>query len=81
MSAAHKLYEKHSQDELVAMQEAICADPASKAQSGQLRIYTAAASKRLDAIAQAITWKLEDKRRTQGNLVPTSGYSGRNSNK
>lgn len=81
MVAAHRLYEKHTQDELLRMQEVVSADPASRNTAGGIHLYTPAVRKQLSAIAQAIAWKVEDTRAAAGRPVPTAGYSGRRSNR
>jgi hypothetical protein len=42
-------------------------------------VLTPSARKKLNAIAQAIAWHMEDEREKSGNPVPVSGYSGRKS--
>lgn len=36
-------------------------------------------AKKFEDIARAVTWRLADKRAAEGDPVPTSGYSGRQS--
>ncbi len=80
MSAA-KLYQKHSQAELLALQKKIEEDPANHLPAGSIFRLTSTARKKLDQIAQAITFHLADKRAAAGNPVPISGYSGRQTNR
>lgn len=67
-------------DELLAMQQAIEADPANK-QNGGLYLYTPKARKKLDAIARQITHNMAMKRAAEGNPVVCDGYSGRQKNR
>ena len=81
MTLAVNLYRKHSPAELVAMQEAIRNEPANKMPPRSLYLYVPKARKKLDAIAQAITFHLQDKREAEGRPVAADGYSGRQSNR
>jgi len=56
------------------------ADPDNK-ETGGLFLYTKSARKKLAAIVEAIAWHLADERELNGNPIPISGYSGRNSKK
>ena len=62
------------------MQAELMADPSNKETEG-LYLYTKPARKKLAAIAGAIAWHLADERELNGNPIPISGYSGRNSKK
>jgi hypothetical protein len=67
-----RLYEKYTTSELVAME----------AEFPPLAIdRTPAQRKQATAIRQAIAWHMEDKRKADGDPVPTSGYSGRQTNR
>jgi hypothetical protein len=67
--------------ELLAERERIEADPANRSAPGSLWIYTAAARRKLDRINLAIAANMAADRAAAGRPVPTSGYSGRNSNR
>ncbi|MBG6083106.1 hypothetical protein [Rubrivivax gelatinosus] len=79
MTRALQLYRKYSQEELVRMQEALCADPQSRNTSGGIYLYTAPVRRKLADIAQGITYHLVDRRAAAGQTVVVDGYSGRNS--
>lgn len=81
MSTAVRLYQKHSQSELMEMRKAIEKDPENLAPPGELFRFKKEARRKLDKIDQAITWHLADKRAAAGDPVPTCGYSGRQSNR
>lgn len=81
MTRALTLYQRHTQAELLQMQADIGADPANRNTGGGIRIYTAAASRKLADIASAITHHLSDKRAAVGNPVTADGYSGRQTNR
>lgn len=81
MTRALKLYKKHTQAELLALQAGIEADPANRNPQGSFQIYTERARRQLSDIATAITHHLADKRATAGNPVPVDGYSGRQTNR
>ena len=68
-------------EELVAMLQAIEDDPLSKNRPDSIYIYTPKARKKMDEIARAITGNLEDKRIAEGRPVPCCGYSGRQTNR
>ena len=78
---AVRLCDKHTMRELLDMQAAVESDPKSAGAPGSLRKYAPAASKLLDDIAQAITWKMAEKRAAEGMPVAVAGYTGRNSNR
>ena len=59
MSMAYDYNKKYSMQQLLDMQQKIIDDPANKNTGGGIWIYKKYANKRLDAIAQAITWKLQ----------------------
>lgn len=52
-----------SMEELIALRKKIEGDPKSKNPKGGFNIYTKAAKKKLDDIAWAITYKLQEKKR------------------
>lgn len=81
MTVALKLYQKHSQDDLLKMEAALCNDPANRAPTGSIFIYNKSTHKKLAEIASAIAMHLADKREAAGNPVPTCGYSGRQTNR
>ena len=66
MTRAHDLYKRHTQTELTAMQQAITSDPASQnpdaANHGSIWLYTPKARKKLEDIAWAIRYHMDDKR-------------------
>lgn len=68
---AVKLYRKYSIDELQAMAAKIKADPANQyarnsvQRATSIYLYTPAARRKLDAIAWAITYHLQENRRTK----------------
>lgn len=74
---AIRLYQKHTQAELIAMRDAITADPSNRDTLGSIYIYKPAARRKLDAIDLAITMRLEDTRNAAGQPVSAAGYSGR----
>ena len=76
MNAALSLYKKHDQAELLRMQAAIEADPASRNTSGGIHLYAPNARRRLSAIAEAISYHMADRRAASGRPVPSDGYSG-----
>lgn len=53
-----RLYENHTLDELAAMMREILAD--KQPQPNSLYIYSKAQRTRMDAIAWAITWKMQE---------------------
>ena len=79
MTRALNLYKRHSQADLVSMQAMVASDPANRNPDGGIFIHTAQARRKLDDIAQAITFHLDDSRTAAGRPVPTDGYSGRQS--
>lgn len=81
MASATVLHKRHSKAELLEQMQAIEADPANKNPDGEVFRFNAAARKRLDAIAQAITFHLADEREAAGKPVPCDGYSGRQTNR
>jgi hypothetical protein len=81
MTKALTLYKKHSQDQLLAMQAAIHADPGSRSTDGGIHIYNHKARRQLSDIAEAITHHMADSRAAAGNPVPTNGYSGLKQNR
>ena len=63
MTAALTLYKRKTQAELTAMQQAIRDDPACRMPPGSgIHIYTPKARKKLQDIAWAIRYHLDDKR-------------------
>lgn len=79
--SALSLYKKHTQQELIALDEATSADPANQAPAGGIYRHTPKARKLIADIAQAITWHMADAREAAGNPVKVAGYSGRKSNR
>jgi hypothetical protein len=80
MPTSNTYYKKYSKQELVQLTSEIEGDPNNKETEG-LYLYTKPARKKLAAIAEAIAWHLADERELNGNPIPVSGYSGRNSKK
>lgn len=80
MNAA-TLYAKHDQAALLALARQVEADPANRNPAGSVAIFTPAASRKLGAIAHAIAMHQADRRAAAGQPVPTSGYSGRQTNR
>jgi hypothetical protein len=69
-------------EELVALQEAICADPKNRnPKADSIFKYTKATHKKLDEIAWAITHKLRELRVARGETINDCGYSGRQTNR
>lgn len=62
MSRGLALYKRHSMEELGSMQRAIHADPACRNLSGGIHLYTPNARKKLEDIAWAIRYHLDDKK-------------------
>lgn len=62
MSRAYRLYCRHSVEELVAMQQRIRNDPASRNPNGGIWLYTKPVHKNLDDISWAIYYHTEDTR-------------------
>lgn len=71
-----RLYERHTMPELVTMAQYLRDDPANRDEG--LYLYTPQTRRKLDAIAQAITWHLADARAARGEPIVSNGYSGRN---
>lgn len=70
--SAVRLYETKTTAELIAMDAAM----------PPLAIDRTPAQRKLaDDIRRAIQWQMEDRRRERGDPVPTSGYSGRQTNR
>lgn len=57
------LYHKYTMSELTDMAERIWADPANRNPEGSLYIYTPKARKKLENIARAITFHIEERRK------------------
>lgn len=76
-----KKLDDHTTEELVAMRRAVEDDPANRNPTESIFIYTPKAMKKLRAIDDAITRKVAERRAAAGNPVPTSGYSGRQTNR
>jgi len=79
--SALRLYKKHDKASLLALMDQVSKDPANRAPEGSLFIHTKAAGKKLDDIAQAITWHIGDEREAAGKPVSVDGYSGRQTNR
>ena len=71
--------------ELLEMMAAIESDPANQMPDRQLHqhlhLYTPKACKKLNKIAWQITSNIADKRKADGDPVPTCGYSGMKQNR
>jgi hypothetical protein len=80
MTSSNTYYKKYSKTDLIQLQAELIADPDNKETEG-LFLHTKPARKKLAAIAEAIAWHLADERELNGNPIPISGYSGRNSKK
>ena len=70
-----------TKEELVAMSDAICNDPANLNPPGSIIIYTPSAVKKLDKIARQIQYLIGETRKAEGKPINTDGYSGRQTNK
>ena len=57
------LYHKYSMQELIDMAERIRADPENHNPKGSLYIYTPKARKKLENIARAISFHIEERRK------------------
>lgn len=81
--SAIRLYQRFDKPALVAMSQALDADPANRPDPalGSIYLLSPAARKQSAAIAQAIAWHIEDERKVAGCPVPVAGYSGRSSNR
>ena len=78
---AWKLAEKHSMGELQGMLQRLVDDPMSRNESpGSVMIYNKRAQKKMDAIGDAISIHLKQ-RKIDNGTYETQGYSGRNSNR
>jgi hypothetical protein len=78
---AWKLAERHTMEELQSMLKAAMEAPESKNDNpASLMIYNRKASKRIDAICDAISLHLKQ-RKIDSGTYKTEGYSGRNSNR
>jgi predicted HNH restriction endonuclease len=61
------LYKRYSMQELVEKQKNIRENPANRnPKNGSIFIYKKSIERNLDAIAQAITWKIQDERERNG---------------
>jgi hypothetical protein len=67
--------------ELIAIREALEADPANKNPARGIFLYTAATHRKLDAIASQITHNMIETKKAKGTYVAPDGYSGRKSNR
>ncbi len=73
---AIRLSEQYTKEQLIAMEQSLCSDPANRA-NGQrgIFLYTKEAQRKIDAIRRAIQIKLDE-----SNGVKTiPGYTGRQS--
>lgn len=78
---AWKLADRHTMEELRKMLKAVMEAPESKNDNpASLNIYNPKASKRIDAIGDAISLHLKQ-RKIKIGTYETQGYSGRNSNR
>jgi hypothetical protein len=66
---------------LLEMMLAIESDPKNRMPAGHLYLYIPKARKKLEKIARQITYNLAEKRKADGNPVPTCGYSGMKQNR
>lgn len=62
MSRRLTLFLKHSPEELHAMQDRIKADPANRMPKGSVYLYIPKARKKLEDIAWAITYHMQDRK-------------------
>ena len=67
--------------ELLEMMAEIESDSKNRMPPGHLNLYTPKARKKLEKIARQITYNLADKRKADGDPVPTCGYSGMKQNR
>ena len=77
---AYKLADNYTMTELLALQAKTEADPVNKNTGGGIYLYSPSARRLLNDIAQAITWKMAEKRISEGMPPIVAGYSGRNCN-
>ena len=76
-----KLYNKYTKEELLAMAKLIEVNEENhETDKKSIYKFKPDARKRLDEIAQAITWHMEDARNLSNNPVAVSGYTGRKTN-
>jgi len=68
-------------EELLALDAQLCANPANLSPAGCFFRYTPATHKKLDAIAQQIAYNIRQKRIAAGIPINDEGYSGRQTNK
>ncbi|MCG3207249.1 MAG: hypothetical protein FOGNACKC_00849 [Anaerolineae bacterium] len=72
-----KLAQKHTLEELVAMEAKVSNDPANRNQvPGSIYLHTAKARKQLEVIRWAITYKLQERREARGETINEAGYTG-----
>lgn len=69
MTFAYDAYKKYSVTELSAMAAKIKADPKNKSSGDTIYLFTTKATKRLDEIAQAITFHMQDFQLTLENNI------------
>lgn len=75
-----RLFDNHSLDELCDMLRSERENTDNLNPTGSVLIYTKKAQKKIDAIADAISLHLKN-RKIENGTYETSGYSGRNSNR
>lgn len=80
MTDAYRLYERHDLAALQAMLQEQMDAPENRNPPGCVFIYTKRAQRKMDAIAEAISMHLKDRKIANGTYQ-TEGYSGRNSNR
>lgn len=68
-------------EELQTLRVSIESDPANKAPTDSLYLYTPEARKRLEAIAREIQANVATKRAAAGEEVLMAGYTGRQTNR
>lgn len=79
--SALSLYKKHTQSELIALDQAISDDPVNLAPAGGIFRFTTKSRKRMSEIAEAISFHMADTRERSGDYVTVTGYTGRPSNR
>lgn len=68
-------------EELIAIEKALCEDPGNKAPPGELNLYTPKARKKMAKVREEIADRIKQKRIARGDIINTSGYSGRKQNR
>jgi hypothetical protein len=65
ISLAYSYYKRFTIEELTKMMTDLHADPANWNPEGSFWIYKPSVIRKTNAMAQAVTWKLHDKRRCE----------------